>query len=264
MKHFVIDDDNLELLSKSNSLGNQQKWRNIHDGSFIKGALFNCVEWRDYLSECIGSAIASQIQLPGFRYAEYEECTYTLNGKEYKGCWSPNFLREGESLITLFSAMQKHVIDWEAKDSIAELYAQLSNIFLQATGKLQTEYLSALFAIDFLIGNTDRHLRNFALIKNSITNEVYPAPAFDFGMGLFQGSYQLLDETAKRRILKIKYLPFNTSFSKALSVYNAQYDISSLLPEPIKLEGYRFPDIDSMALLATHAKMLNRHIEGVI
>lgn len=263
MKHFVINDD-WELISNQSSLGNQPKWHNLKDGSFIKGALFNGIEWRDYLVECIGSRIASQIKIPGFRYAEYEVCTYTLNGAEHYGCWSPNFLRKNESLITLYSFMCKAGLDWEMKPSIAELYGQLSSFYFQATGSSQTQYLSALFAIDFLIANTDRHLRNFAIIKNLETGEVYPSPAFDFGMGLFQGNTDLLDFTTKRRIQRLKYSPFNTSFEKALSVYKAQHDIASLLPEPIDLTGLKFPDMDSKALIATHSKLLSRHVKGVI
>ena len=46
-----------------------------------------------------------------------------------------------------------------------------------------------LAILDCLVGNCDRHTRNFGVFFNSSKGEFSIAPVFDSGMGLFEHDY---------------------------------------------------------------------------
>ncbi len=262
MKHFIIDED-WESVNLFASAGNQEKWRNKYTGAFIKAAYISDVECKDYLVEAIGTRICEQINYPEFRYAEYEVCEYELNGINYMGCYSPNFLEKNEELVSFYTLLSQRGVSWPNGNDTIRKYSCLSNLYMQLCEQNPVKYLSALFIVDYLVGNIDRHLRNFTFIHD-VRKDVFSfGPAFDFGRGMFEGDIEFSDLPVAKRLSKLHYMPFQTQFDTALKTYSAQYDLSSLLPTELDLSGLEFPSRDGKVLLGFQAKNLGIHVKGV-
>lgn len=104
-------------------------------------------------------------------------------------CACENFLTDEEEYVPAY-----HVMRTRAKVGGRSDYQH----YLECCSRLGAEgaesALAKMIATDDLLGNTDRHLRNFGLIRNVTTMEYRPAPLFDAGSSL------LSDKTAEALI----------------------------------------------------------------
>ena len=135
-------------------------------------------------------ALASKtMELSGFapnHYVHYDEVL--INGE--KGCVSENFLKLGESFITLYRlhmnitgqdpAAVTSKMDYD--DAIEYMISFVQN----KAGIDIREYLANTLTLDALILNEDRHYNNLGIIFSEDTPRC--APIFDNGKSLFVGN----------------------------------------------------------------------------
>lgn len=146
-------------------------------------------------------------------YVEYEQCQ--INDK--MGCRSLNFLKEGESFISL-----QRMYDIYQGGQLSERIRLFNNIseriafvldFVKDYASLDLEdYLSKMLAFDMLILNTDRHFNNIGIIANSKENTFRTAPVFDNGNSLLSNVLIFpLDEPLEENISKAVGQPFSAN-----------------------------------------------------
>ena len=115
-----------------------------------------------------------------------------VHRRKRTGCSSPDFLQEGEAILTLAELFRKGVgTDWQAQVSrlpnLASRVRWMADTTRQLTGLDRFgEYLTALFEADMLFGNEDRHLNNIAVLRRG--GGFAYCPFFDFGAGLLSNT----------------------------------------------------------------------------
>lgn len=126
--------------------------------------------------ECICSEL---IQLFNINCAKYElvKCTVLGNNlwksQEVIICISENFLKKNEVIIHADNAINTK--------NARTTYNHLSYVF-----KDNIIDINNMLIIDYIINNTDRHHKNFAMIYNSENSSLKFAPLYDHGFSLGQ------------------------------------------------------------------------------
>lgn len=127
LRHFDVQTNSVNTWASSN--GDQRKWRYTTDTEdiFIKEQLSLKRFWKDNLVEVIASRICSQLNADWLRYAEYALCEIDDGETVTKGCYSHNFLKQDEELVTMYNMMRVTDIALSYNDSITNIYLKLLN-----------------------------------------------------------------------------------------------------------------------------------------
>ena len=96
-----------------------------------------------------------------------------VHGRERTGCSSENFLRPGQSIITLSHLFKRagtvplrDILTRQTSDK--KRIAYLAETTAELTGlELFPQYLTLLFEVDALFLNDDRHLNNIAVLEQN-------------------------------------------------------------------------------------------------
>lgn len=146
-------------------------------------------------------------------YVEYEKCK--INGHD--GCRCPNFIKEGESYISL-----QRLYDTYHGGQLSEKIRLFNNIpdrikyvvdfVLDITGLDITEQFAKIATLDMLILNTDRHFNNIGILVDPVKNIFKNAPVFDNGNSLLSNfSLFPFDTSIEDNIEKAIGQPFSSS-----------------------------------------------------
>lgn len=110
--------------------------------------------------------------------------TYKIKNLKHGGVASicENFLSDKEEYIPAF-----YILKTKTKAPGIDDYKHYVECCLKLKVNNIKELLAKMIATDDILANTDRHLRNFGLIRNVETLEYKPAPLFDTGTSLFCG-----------------------------------------------------------------------------
>lgn len=141
------------------------------DGSYV--------ETFENISERIAELIAMEIKLP---CAKIEIGTYYNE----KGCLSYNILNKNRTMTEGISYISRKYPKYdvkEEKDLESGKYYSLEVIMNSLDSKELKEHFFKIMIFDFIIGNSDRHSNNWAIIKNSKNKEQF-APVYDNGSSL--------------------------------------------------------------------------------
>ena len=162
-----------------------------------------------------------------------------VHGVERTGCVSRNFLRQGESLITINRLLSNHIgqplrgklshltSDTKRKDYMARAAAEYTGL------SEFPRYLTLLFEVDSLFCNDDRHLNNIAVIKRSDGYDY--CPIFDNGAGLMSNTQvSQMDIAPKALIAALRARPFNTTFTRQMNSARGLFGKQLAMP---KLDG---------------------------
>ena len=174
--------DSMSLISPDNTSDGQliKKWK-IADGKrvLIKGG--SNPYQQEPLCEVIASQIAERLCIPHTKYTLLWE-----HEKPFSVC--QDFITSETELVSAYHIMQSRkkpndLSDYEFYLSCAEQLG-VKNI------REQTE---KMIVLDFLIGNEDRHVNNFGVIRNAVTLEwIGVAPIFDCGTSLWYNTQESL------------------------------------------------------------------------
>lgn len=223
-----------EKIAETSSKGNQEKWFDADTNQWYKLDQFGY----EALSETLISILLEKSNIEKdtpFTFVRYEPVRLIVHNRERTGCVSENFLREGQSVITINHLLSR-VLGYPLKDRLLSLTSDKKRIaYLAETTKEYTgldyfgEYLTLLFEIDSLFLNDDRHLNNIAVIK---TGDKYDyCPIFDNGAGLLSDTrLSPMDIEPKALIASLRARPFNTTFTRQMNTARSLYGKQLSMP----------------------------------
>ena len=161
------------------------------------------------------------------------------NGNKVIGCECPNFTDINTEFIPAIE-----IINSEKKSSSLSYYDQYIQICENRGISYIRPFMEYQILTDFIITNTDRHLNNFGIIRDSNTLEfIKPAPIFDSGNSMFYKSQYIKTGNS---LLDIDITSFKTNEIKLLEyITNPNLVDLSLLPTSNELKKLFSIDITS-------------------
>lgn len=158
-----------------------------------------------------------------FSYVRYSFGEILYEGKMAFACKSKNFLKDNETVVTLFELLRvynNNLFSFLKYPSIPlkERLVFLVQCVEEITGLDRfDEYLGLMLEFDYLVLNSDRHLNNIAFIRREDGTFNY-CPLFDHGMSLFADMYVPGDPvmTPRKYMKSIPSKPFSVNFTSML------------------------------------------------
>lgn len=218
METIHIPADAVRIISTS-SKGDQSKWR-VGD-KWVKQ------NTRGYegQAEVLSSLVLAHSTLQETDYVTYHPCEIILPDDEKSvGCYSQDFRGKLQevTLERLFEAnfTSTDPILNDKSLSTVEKFEQIMQQVQDFTGLDVRLDIARLLAFDALILNEDRHTNNILFLYNPIDKTWQLAPIFDNGLSLLSDEKDYKPGkplTILKRKVKVK--PFNSSFTKQLTLY---------------------------------------------
>lgn len=227
--HFVTN----EKVAETSSKGNQEKW--LDNGRWYKLDQFGYEALAEVFSSMLLEYSNVEKDFP-FRFVRYRMERMNVHGRDRVGCSSEDFLKKGESVVTL-SHLLKRSLDKPLADVLTRLtsdkkrIAYLADATTEFTGlELFPEYMTILFEIDGLILNDDRHLNNIAVIEKNGRYDY--CPIFDNGAGLLSNTqFSPMDIDPKGLMKVLQARPFKTTFNRQVGAVRALYGPQLEMPK---------------------------------
>lgn len=231
-----------QKIAETSSKGNQEKWYDAGTNYWYKLDQFGY----EALAETVISQLLERSNIEHdtpFTFLSYRMETLRVHGRERTGCVSFNFLKEGQSIITLNHLLSR-CLGMPLRDKLARLpsdkrrIAYLAEATADYTGLTDfPQYLTLLFEVDALFCNDDRHLNNIAVLQKNGTYSY--CPIFDNGAGLLSNTQlSRMDIEPASLIAALKARPFLTSFTRqrnaARSLFGAQLRMPLLTAAEIR------------------------------
>lgn len=161
----------VDYRSPDSTLGGnlKKRWKRVAGKTFLLKA-----GSKPYQYEIFNEIIASKVMtILGIEHVDYE--FVTDNGQIYCSC--PNFVSYNEDLVTAYQLRNS-----KKQRNDASLYQHLLSVYETLGIPDYKTKLDQMLFIDYLLGNVDRHLNNFGVIRDAKTLEfLRMAPVFDTG-----------------------------------------------------------------------------------
>jgi len=224
-----------EKVAETSSKGNQEKWFDKETNQWYKLDQFGY----EALTETVISKLLEKSNIESdtpFSFARYEMERLNVHGRDRTGCSSKNFLKDGQSIITL-SHLFSRQLGTSLKDKLEKLSSDKKRIqyLTEATAEYTglkefPQYLTLLFEVDALFLNDDRHLNNIAVIEQN--GKFNYCPIFDNGAGLLSNiQFSPMDISPKSLISNLVARPFNTSFTRQMNTVRNLYGCMLKIPK---------------------------------
>ena len=252
--YFKRTDSNLEfvptfvfskkdiLLNRTDTDGFQLKALSHNRKSFVKSqAIMAGVPMNDWAVEIIAADIARQLSIP---CVEQHHCEFVYGSRHLRGVYSNNFELDGYCFISFESLLEtKHLsskedyfISLDAHEKLkwcAQKLSEIGNIPYDKTVK----YMIDLAVIDCLVGNVDRHTRNFGLFFNVNTAKFEIPLIFDNGMGLFEHDYYRDNYRNYEEAMNNVYVaPYSEDPFELLEILQEHFNIKKLYKDTIEIK----------------------------
>ena len=228
---FVSD----EKIAETSSKGNQEKWYDSGSDCWYKLDQFGYEALAETLISVLMEKSNIELGTP-FTFVRYRMEKLKVHSRERNGCVSQNFLRPGQSLITV-NRLLTNCLGVPLKQKLAQLssdkvrIAYLAEVTAKHTGLTEfPHYLTTLFEVDSLFCNDDRHLNNIAVIEHS--GKYHYCPIFDNGASLLSNTQiSQMDIEPKALIAKLYARPFNTTFTRQMNSARSLYGKQLIMPK---------------------------------
>lgn len=169
------------LFSPDNSSdGNlQKKWMIFHkERCLVKGG--NSLTNQEPFNEVAATALFEGILEPE-DFCPYFLMEFKVNGKTRPCSVCKDFIDENHEFIPAFSFLDRYPIQ-DGENELDQMVRIYESLGIQNAEKS----LSKMIVCDWILGNYDRHSRNFGVIRNVETLEIErAAPIFDTGSSLW-------------------------------------------------------------------------------
>ncbi len=229
-------------------------WRKI-DGKWF---LFKGGKGPDYSEPC-NEEFASRLME---KYANVPFVSYRVTkheGKLYSVC--ENFVREGYEFVPAVD-----IYYTEAKTSYVTVTQHMLNRCKYFGIPGAKEFITNMKAIDYIIGNTDRHLGNWGFIYNVETCEFEgPAPLFDNGTSMMAGFPEIIEEPpeylekeAEEQFEEVK----NKMYIIGRDLILERVDLENIMSMSYMIANFDYRRIDGlMKRIAGRYTILDKYIE---
>ena len=225
-------------IAETSSKGNQEKW--LEDGTWYKLDQFGY----EALAEVMTSKLLEHSNIESetpFTFVRYEMKKVKVHGRERTACASKNFLKNGQSILTV-NALFRQLSNQPLTKQLAKLPSDkkrmeyLAHSVTEMTGLTDFgTYLATLFAVDALILNDDRHLNNIAVIEEN--DSFSYCPIFDNGAGLLSNMQILRTDIEPKGLMKsLTASPFGITFNRSLSTSRTLFGTVLKIPKFSKNE----------------------------
>ncbi len=212
------------------ALSKDRRWF-VKSQAVIGGELMD-----DWAVELIASDFCKQLSIPCI---EQRRCEISYAGKRYDAVYSQNFELDGYSFISF-----ERLLERQGLSSNDEEFIKLNAIEklkwcakkLSVGGNLPYEsaekYMLDMALIDCLIGNVDRHTKNFGLFFNAESSRYEIPLIFDNGMGLFEhdrykNSYMCFEDAMRN----VYVSPYGEDPFDMIKMLDTEYDLISKYPK---------------------------------
>lgn len=230
------------IIARTDTDGFQLKALSSDRRWFVKSqALISGVLMDDWLVEIEASDICKQL---GIKCVEQMPCRFILGSKEYNAVYSKNFELDGYTFISF-----ERLLELNGKSSESDEFLKLESIEklkwcarqLSEIGCIDyadtLKYMLDLCIVDILVGNIDRHTKNFGLFFNAYTGKYEIALLFDNGMGLFENDYYRDNYKSYEEAMKNVYVsPYGEDPFEMLDMINREFDIIRIYPELVNVK----------------------------
>ena len=193
--------ENLDYYSPdSTSTGDLKKrWKNINGKTVMLKAGTKPYQY-EVFNEIIASKIMSILSIDHVEYSFYKDDSGIY-------CLSDNFILYNEEYVTAYQLYNSKKIS----NSIS-LFNHLLDVYKELNIDNYKSCINEMLFVDYIMGNTDRHLNNFGVIRNAKTLEFKRmAPIYDTGSSL---GYNLTDSELLNKT-NIDWKPFKTKNIKS-------------------------------------------------
>ena len=206
-------------IAETSSKGNQEKW--LENGTWYKLDQFGYEALAEVMTSNLLEHSNIESETP-FTFVRYEMKKVKVHGRERTACASKNFLKNGQSILTV-NALFRQLSNQPLTKQLAKLPSDkkrmeyLAHSVKEMTGLADFgEYLETLFAVDALILNDDRHLNNIAVIEEN--GSFSYCSIFDNGAGLLSNMQILRTDIEPKGLMKsLTASPFGMTFNRSLS-----------------------------------------------
>lgn len=248
---FTFDKTNI-IYARSNTDGYQLKAVSGDKRYFIKSqAIIAGVPMRDWMVEIIASDLCEYLGIP---CVKQRECEIAYAGRRLKGVYSDNFELDGYTFVSFERLLERNGLsskddEFIRMDSLNKMKWCAKK--LSETGNLNEEdtfkYMLDMALIDCLVGNIDRHTRNFGLFFNQQTSKYEIPLIFDNGMGLFENdNYRDNYKDFDSAMNNVYVAPYGEDPFELLKELDDKYDLRKLYPG-IEKWDYKGPSVSKFA-----------------
>lgn len=237
MKSIKLYSD--DKIAETSSKGNQEKWQD--NGRWYKLDQFGYEGLAEVTVSNLLKLSSIEHNTP-FKFVRYSPEIINAHGIDRTGCSSKNFLKKGQSIVTLSHLFRSYGMP--LTESLSRLTSDKRRIafIAEKTAELTgldmfPQYLTLIFETDALFLNNDRHLNNIAVLE---CNGKYDyCPIFDNGAALLSNMMDYPMNIDPEALIKsVHARPLNTTFNRqmihAVRLYGIQLDIIRITTNDIR------------------------------
>ena len=237
MKSIKLYSD--DRIAETSSKGNQEKWQD--NGRWYKLDQFGYEGLAEVTVSNLLKLSSIEHNTP-FKFVRYSPEIINAHGIDRTGCSSKNFLKKGQSIVTLSHLFRSYGMP--LTESLSRLTSDKRRIafIAEKTAELTgldmfPQYLALIFETDALFLNNDRHLNNIAVLE---CNGKYDyCPIFDNGAALLSNMMDYPMNIDPEALIKsVHARPLNTTFNRqmihAVRLYGIQLDIIRITTNDIR------------------------------
>lgn len=224
------------LLTRTDTDGFQMKALTSNHRYFVKSqAIMAGIQMQDWVVEIIAADIAKQLNIP---CVMQKHCIFAYGGRKFDAVFSDNFELDGYTFLSFESLLEERHLSTKEDfffkmNAIEKLkwcatkLSEIGNLSYQDTER----YMLNLAVLDCLVGNVDRHTRNFGLFYNSSTGKYEIPLIFDNGMGLFEHDYYRYNYRNYEEAMNNVYVsPYGEDPFELLLMLNKEFHIKEVYP----------------------------------
>lgn len=228
-----------DKIAETSSKGNQEKWQD--NGRWYKLDQFGYEGLAEVTVSNLLKLSSIEHNTP-FKFVRYSPEIINAHGIDRTGCSSKNFLKKGQSIVTLSHLFRSYGMP--LIDSLSRLTSDKRRIafIAEKTAELTgldmfPQYLTLIFETDALFLNNDRNLNNIAVLE---CNGKYDyCPIFDNGAALLSNMMDYPMNIDPEALIKsVHARPLNTTFNRqmihAVRLYGIQLDIIRITTNDIR------------------------------
>ncbi|MBO5389456.1 MAG: HipA domain-containing protein [Lachnospiraceae bacterium] len=263
----TYDVTQLEKVScRSGSDGYQAKYYADNREKFIKTqAMLSGVLMRDWQVEIIASKICDKLDIYSVKQTH---CKVSDGTKTLDAVISDNFEMEGFDYIS-FETLLNRILGESTHDSKflrlttldkMDFCAKVISKACSIDNKYALKYMLDLAIIDILVGNKDRHTKNFGVFWDINNKKFKIARIFDNGMGLFENDYYRDSyKSIEDRMRNLYIEPYGEDPFDLIDIIKSKININNIYNfKAIKASDYSFPNNDSKIYFKEILKRLEK------
>ncbi len=203
---------------------------------FVKAqAIMAGVKLRDPAVEVTATRLCRQF---GISCVEQKACRFVYGKTVYEAVYAPNFELDGYNFASFESLLeQRHRSSKEDEFIRMNAVAKLKWCAKQLadSGEISYDqaekYMLDLAVLDCLIGNVDRHTRNFGLFYHNEKKHFEIPLVFDSGMGLFEHDYYRDQYESFDDAMRNVYVsPYGEDPFELLVILNKEFRLKEIYP----------------------------------